>query len=588
MDFERKLRERAVLIEKDEAKATKISQGLLYLRLITFLALIASFYWLSIGAGAATILFLLSLAAFGFAIVKDNTNNKRKKLLSSRSTLTEQELRRTKGDLPADGTGANFLDENHNYAQDLDVFGPKSLFHHISRCVLPSSQAKLARYLTQSAPLEEVLDRQLAVQELQRHFSWRQDFQATLGQLSDSDLGAEKVLLQAASDGKTASPGKPIIITAWVLVTMATIVLGITNHIPVGYPVLICLINFALLGQYNFGLQKEAAKTSRLFRYLNVFSQSLLTLRDASFESALLTGYQKKLSAEAITELNKLRQIVFLLDSRFNQLWPLVNLIFLVDLYTGWLMNRWLARNQSKLQTWLSHLNHFEVLISFAGFADQNSDFQFPVFVSDPGTWEGTAVGHPLIPQGKRVSNDFSFEKPVGLITGSNMSGKSTFLRTIGVNTLMAWVGLPVCAKALRLSQFEIFTSMRTHDDLYAETSSFYAELKRIKKLFATIAHANNTVLFLLDEILKGTNSHDRHIGARGIVERLKTAPARGFVSTHDLTLADEYEDDELVVNYSFNSQLVGNDLSFDYRLSQAKCQSANASILMKKMGIIP
>ena len=167
------------------------------------------------------------------------------------------------------------------------------------------------------------------------------------------------------------------------------------------------------------------------------------------------------------------------------------------------------------------------------------------------------------------------------------MSGKSTFLRTVGLNTVMAWVGLPVCAKELKLSQFVVYTSMRTQDDLSSGTSSFYAELKRISGLFDIEESASAPVLFLLDEILKGTNSHDRHHGAKGIITKLLQKNAVGFISTHDLALADEYQHDQMVRNYSFNSELVHDELIFDYLLHEGKCQNTNASILMKKLKII-
>jgi len=199
---------------------------------------------------------------------------------------------------------------------------------------------------------------------------------------------------------------------------------------------------------------------------------------------------------------------------------------------------------------------------------------------------KASQLGHPLIPAAKRVVNDFVLDgKGLILITGSNMSGKSTFLRTVGVNSVLALAGAPVCAGGMTISYMELFTSMRTHDDLSESVSSFYAELKRLRQLL-DLLETGAPVLYMLDEVLKGTNSEDRHIGTKALVRQLLREKAAGFISTHDLSLSELGNTDPLVSNFSFNSLVKGDELLFDYKLTEGPCKSFNASQLMKNIGI--
>ncbi len=557
------------------------------LRLVSFFLFLFCLYQYTNGLVWAGWLGVLLLFSFVFFITRHNDLNKQRKLVRQKIKINEDEIARARGMYPEHPDGSEFQSDLHPFADDLDLFGPKSLFYHINRCVLASSRQSLASYLTDSVNSETAKKRQEALVELQERLEWRQDLQAVLGQLSKEE-GSDQIILN--SNFQQRQPGwfEPLAAISLSITTITLIVLSMMDFLALGYPVLMCLVNFIVLAQYNLRLQKKVLETDKLFTFLAVFSKSIEIIGIQSFRSSILKDHQVNLSSEATGELKRLRQIVFLLESRGNMMWSLVNILLLIDMYSGWALKRWLSRNQTEMKSWLNSLNHFEVFGSFATYWDQNPHFIFPEFTQHHGTWQGFAVGHPLIPEHKRVTNDLEITQPVALVTGSNMSGKSTFLRTVGINTVMAWAGLPVCAEKLTLSRFQVFTSMRTHDDLSQETSSFYAELKRLKQLFSLIDDSDGVVLFLLDEILKGTNSHDRHIGARGIVERLSQKDVKGFISTHDLTLADEYEDHDLVINYSFNSQMVGSDeLNFDYKLTKGKCQSTNASILMKQMGII-
>jgi DNA mismatch repair ATPase MutS len=240
------------------------------------------------------------------------------------------------------------------------------------------------------------------------------------------------------------------------------------------------------------------------------------------------------------------------------------------------------------VRQWFAARGEAEALYSLAGFAYANPGYALPEITTHALQYEARQLGHPLILAGKRVSNDFSMDGlgKTLVVTGSNMSGKSTFLRTLGINAVLALAGAPVCATACRLSVFRVFTAMRTQDSLEESVSSFYAELKRLRQLIELLP-TGQPVFYLLDEILKGTNSHDRHEGAKALIRQLHKHHASGLVSTHDLALGQLGEvSPEYVQNYSFNSDFADGKLHFDYKLREGVCRSFNASQLMRQMGI--
>jgi DNA mismatch repair ATPase MutS len=248
--------------------------------------------------------------------------------------------------------------------------------------------------------------------------------------------------------------------------------------------------------------------------------------------------------------------------------------------------NNWKKLFGQEAGAWFESIHRFETLNSLAGFSFANPNFTYPEMKEGSYTIDGKNIGHPLVPDHKRVCNDFLLQGKgnIVVVTGSNMSGKSTFLRTIGINSVLCKIGAPVCATEMKSSGFKIFTSMRTHDNLEENISSFYAELKRIGFLLNYISDGS-PVLFLLDEILKGTNSVDRHKGAEALIMQLSQLNSFGLVSTHDLELG-KLDDSNLIKNYSFNSQIQGDEILFDYKLQKGLCYSFNASKLMESIGI--
>ena len=258
-----------------------------------------------------------------------------------------------------------------------------------------------------------------------------------------------------------------------------------------------------------------------------------------------------------------------------------------MDIYLIIGTEKWKSKNKVFLKSWAEVVSEFEVINSFAGFCYSNPSYAFPEITEKDNYVHFESLGHPLINANKRVSNNFHSEGQgdIVMVTGSNMGGKSTFLRTVGVNLVLALAGAPCCAKQGQVSNLKIYTSMRTQDNLKEGISSFYAELSRIEKMLKLIESSQNT-FFLLDEMFKGTNSEDRHRGGFSLINQLSKLKTSGIIATHDIELAKLSENKSLVTNYSFNSEIINDSMIFSYELHPGICNDFNASELMEKSGI--
>ncbi len=270
-----------------------------------------------------------------------------------------------------------------------------------------------------------------------------------------------------------------------------------------------------------------------------------------------------------------------------NAFYSLLNSFLLLDIYLIIGVEKWKSKNKVFLKSWAEVVSEFEVINSFAGFCYSNPSYTFPEITEKNNYVHFESLGHPLINSNNRVCNNFHSDGhgDVVMITGSNMAGKSTFLRTVGVNLVLALAGAPCCAKNGKVSNLKLFTSMRTQDNLEKGISSFFAELSRIEKMLKLIEN-NQNIYFLLDEMFKGTNSEDRHKGGFSLINQLSKLKTSGIIATHDIELAKLTENKKLVANYSFNSEMINDSMIFNYKLHNGICYDFNASELMKKSGI--
>ncbi|KAA3436289.1 MutS-related protein [Rufibacter hautae] len=507
--------------------------------------------------------------------------------------INRKENERLRGELTGFPAGEEFQEPNHFYTADLDVFGENSLFQLLNRAVTRLGQQRLAEWLKGPASAEEILARQEAVAELQPDLEWRQNLQARAMHHHRKTQQLPQPFLQWLKSPNFFA-GKPWLVVLTFLLPLLTIAAAVYwgqgySHYP-----FIGLVVVQFLVAYKFSRQRDEyyEESTGMYETLRSYTDLLVHIEGRSFQSkkALALQQQLKIGEQQASEhVRKLASIIQFLSARLNTyLNFILNHMLMWDFIWMWRLERWKKTMSGNIGQVLNAAAEFEALASLAAFQYANPDFAVPQISGQPFEFCADDLSHPLIFSTGRRANSISF-KGAGntvLITGSNMSGKSTFLRAVGVNMVLAFTGAAVCARKVTVFPGQVYTSMRTEDNLAENTSSFYAELKRLKILL-DLTRADQPVYFFLDEILKGTNSHDRHQGAMALIRQLHQRKAAGFVSTHDLELGNmEQELPGSVQNFSFNSYFEDGQLRFDYTLRPGICQSFNASQLMRQMGI--
>lgn len=489
--------------------------------------------------------------------------------------------------------GTRFSPSEHPYSNDLDIFGRASLFQYCNRTTSEMGASRLADWLLQPATTPIILQRQEAVKELSANTEWRQQLQAYGKEQKITTATQERLQTWLQTEPhfinnivwKILQYAIPVIILSVIVLNVQD---SITNQVRNMF-----LAGSALIA---FVMAKKIAplhqQVSKMADELAVLAHSVKLIEQTSFNSSLLHLLQSKFVIEnrrASIQLKQLKKIVERLDLRLNPVVfiPLA-IIFQWDIQQAMALEKWKQRNRQNINDWFDAIGQLEVLNSFAGMAFNHPEWSFPEFTATHFNMQGINIGHPLINVAKRVNNNIAINsrKELMLITGSNMAGKSTYLRSIGINTVLAMAGAPVCADSFTLSPVQIISSMRIADNLEESTSTFYAELKKLKAIIDRV-NAGEKIFILLDEILRGTNSLDRHTGSVALVKQLIKHQAACIIATHDVELAklkDSYPGN--ILNYHFDAQVSNNELYFDYKLKIGVCESLNASILMKKIGI--
>lgn len=526
-----------------------------------------------------------------FTLIKKHSSTKRLLVLNSAlKEVNQNELSRANLDLRDLDDGSEFYDAQHPYHEDLDLFGRHSLFPFINRTSTNDGKALLAQWLSNSDHAV-ARERQKSVRELSNKIEFRQLFEAQ-GKIHVSQKGAKEGFLKwLGKDDTIRFKGIYLFLLILLpLITIATIVTTSMGITLIGLTFLMIAINLTVIGTVLNRLMLMTKETENGFKSIGSLKEhlSLIEKEDFKHEALALLKEQTKTDGKKASE--SIGELKFLLDSlhnRANLMYWLLNSVLLLDIYWVLKISNWKSKNQLDIRQWYEVVAEIDSLCSIGGFAFSNPNFVYPDLNNENFFIEAEMMGHPLIPAENRVSNDFSFKGKGGicLITGSNMSGKSTFLRTLGTNVLLAQLGGPVCCKTFHIGPMQVFTSMRTKDELEESVSSFYAELKRLKALIESI-NTTKPTLFMIDEVLKGTNSDDRHKGALALIRQLHKTNAFGLVSTHDLVLGGVTNELDGVKNYSFNSEIKDTKISFDYKLTPGLCKSFNATQLMKNMGI--
>jgi hypothetical protein len=545
---------------------------------------------------------------FGAAIKYHNKTAFLKKHTAFLKGINESEILREKCNLEEFDTGNKFINHNHPYTSDLDIFGQHSIFQLLNRTTTESGMILLSEWLSEPAPGDEIRDRQKAIKEIAQKLDWRQDFQAS-GMHFQNRKSDYKKLLDWVEAPVVLFKYRRIYIASAIILSALSLLglyLSIINFNPSNWYiyllpfVTVLVINYTILRKVK-PIADDIVKTSQdNINTLRGYRTLIHKIENENFKSKKLNELQSMLVKSKYSAFNEINRLCRLLEFsqqrgvriKFtaiggNQLYPLLNSFLLIDIYVIIATEKWKSKNKAFLKPWSEAVSEFEGINSLAGFCYSNPSYTFPEITEKNNYVHFESLGHPLINSNKRVCNNFHSEGhgDIVMITGSNMGGKSTFLRAAGVNLVFALAGAPCCAKYGQVSNLRIYTSMRTQDNLKKGISSFYAELDRIGKMLKLIESSQN-VFFLLDEMFKGTNSEDRHKGGFSLINQINKLKTSGIIATHDIKLARLSENKRLVTNYSFNSEIINDTMHFSYKLQPGICNDFNASELMKRSGI--
>ena len=563
-------------------------------RVLVFIGLVAAPIYLYNYSITATIVVFIALAInFGLLVKRSISLKKKKAESNSLEHLNLNEINAQNRDWSAFENGEEFIDPKHNFSHDLDLFGEGSFFQYINRTSTLEGTIALKTKLTN--PLlstEKILEEQACLKELSSKLNFRQLFYAKGKSLNETQEDLNK--LKGFNNYNPFIGTKGIIFRSMMfglpLAFFAS--LGFTFlGLPVGIPSLLFFLNLGIIGSHLKALNKINHRFSSLTGILQKYATLTDLVSNEQFTSEKLLQLQKQVSGEnkkASEVIHKLSHHMAQFDQRNGMLAGVIlNGILLWDLHCVSKIENWLKSYSTDMENWIDTVHEMDALNSMAGFVYNHPDFTFPS--TDGNTiLKAKQLGHPLLDKSERICNNYDFGNSIfSLITGANMSGKSTFLRTVGLNLVLARCGMTVCSEEMRFNPMKLITNMRTTDSLMKHESYFYAELKRLKYIIEQLKQGGN-VFIILDEILKGTNSKDKTYGSMELIKHLLSLNAYGMIATHDLELGVlENETKGKIVNRCFEVENRNNKLYFDYKLQSGVTQNHNATYLMKQMGII-
>ncbi len=556
--------------------------------ILTWLAFTLSKYYGFAALILTLVLFIYLLKLYSDHLIKQQ-------YLSDLELINLNEIKAVEGDFSIFPDGSSFAVKGHDFSYDTDVFGPGSLFQFLNRTCTGYGSEVLAGWLSDPYELNSLLKvRQQTVEEIGLKINWRQSFLATgINRNLDRKniLGMTKWL---AAGKKNKSPASRRLLL-WILPSLACISLFLTAAGLVHYSVFVSIFLadlFIVLVNLKSTQSVHEELTGR-YNFLSSLSSLLELIECEQFESPLIGKMKEGIKGSrlsAVKALKELSRVIRAFDNRLNIFVGFIfNGLFLWDLHCLRKLDNWKAAYREQFPAWLDMIGQSDAFISLGNYSYNNPEFVYPLPSDDLTPFQARQLGHPLIANNKRVCNDFILPSRgrICIITGANMAGKSTFLRSVAVNMILAMAGAPVCAAEMRFMPARLFTSMRTTDSLSSNESYFYAELKRLRQLEQKVLTGQD-ILFILDEILKGTNSEDKSLGSRLFLNKIISLGGTGLIATHDTSLGRlEEEYPEVIINKCIEVEIDGEIIRFDYKLHDGIASKKNAVLLMKQMGII-
>ena len=575
------------------SKINKRYNSISLLRLLSvFMCLFLLFYYIKTNEAFYIVLALLSFVGFIFLMRVHSKLSFKKQLTTALLQINKNEIAFLKREKLPFEDGIEFNDFHHPYAYDLDVFGEHSLFQNLNRTATYIGKKTLANQLLQQLPNEVILENQEAINELKAKIDWRQDFLA-LATISDDSKSSYDSIIYWKSFRNNTLPKVLIVLSfavpllffgvlAAYFITSKTILLSYLSYI--------FIANLMILGKSVKRIRSEIAKADNVDKIVKQYSLLVEKIESETFQSKKLTDLQQQLifkNAAASIHLKQLSELFSRMDTINNFVTATVfNGTFLFNLHVLKALLKWKENYSEEFEKWIGIIGEFEALNSLSNLAYNNPDFVFPEINSEYKIGFSD-LGHPLLNPLTRVGNDTHFyPESFVILTGSNMSGKSTFLRSLGVNMVLGAIGSVVCASEANIHPLPVLVSMRLSDSLADSESYFFAEIKRLKQIMDALE--KKPAFVLLDEILRGTNSDDKRNGTIEVVKKIIGKNAIGAIATHDIEVClttNEYPG--ILTNQCFEVEIQNNELHFDYKLRNGICKNRSATFLMQKMGVI-
>lgn len=565
------------------------------LRLTLFIAGVAGIYFFFSQTPLLIVCICLTFLPFFILVKVHNRLFIRKEWLETQARIIQEELQALSGDYSSFEDGKEYVNPEHPYSFDLDIFGRRSLFQSINRTCTFFGKNRLAKWLQNHLHEKTSIEkRQEMIREISEHTLFREQFRVAglvhHGQSSDG----EKIQAWSQSPAqylhagwvKAFIWGVPVINSLLLITSLA----GWTSFSWLG-------LSFGIFLVLSFGIIKRATYIQETYgkqlKSLNGYARLIALAKAEEWKSAGMQELMERFNLNGQSPVQALQQLskeLDRLDLRNNQfLYVLLEGSIFFQLQEIVRIERWKVRYGQHISEWLETVGELDALCSLGTFAYNHPQYTYPELTEKPFCFLATQMGHPLMPASQCVKNDATIpSRPFFLIiTGANMAGKSTYLRTIGVNYLLACIGAPVCCERLKLYPNQIITSLRTSDSLSDNESYFFAELKRLKRII-DLLNQGQQLFIILDEILKGTNSMDKQKGSFDLIRQFMQLKANGIIATHDLLLGSLIKQfPEEIRNYCFEADIKENELTFSYKLREGVAQNMNACFLMKKMGII-
>ncbi|WP_339655177.1 DNA mismatch repair protein MutS [uncultured Maribacter sp.] len=558
------------------------------LRLIIFLGTVVAVYFASVNAKYVIGVLCVGIPLFLFLVSKYANLKQEKAKIQELINLNSLELLVLKRDYSKLSTGKEFADDTHFFSQDIDLFGEGSFYQISNRSKIYEGSRLLANIYKENS-ISDIKLKQDAISEMGKKVDWRQEFSAmaALTKTETSTLTIAKWLKNYQFFVPKTMSYIPMVFSVFSIGIFITYFL---DQIPESFLITWLVLGMLIVGVFTKKITSLGQSATKMKSTFDQYNQLLEMIEVTDFSSVLLKKHQANILSKGEKNSKVLKKFAALLSNldRNNNLLYLVfaNGFFLRSITDCLAIEKWIGNHGDAVETWFETIAFFDAYSSLGNFAFNHPTFTYPEITNDDMVLKSKNAGHPLLDPSKSILNDITIkEGQFFIITGANMAGKSTFLRTVSLQIMMANVGLPVCAETVSYSPIKLITSMRTTDSLTDDESYFFSELKRLRYIVDEIQI--DRYFIVLDEILKGTNSTDKALGSRKFVERLVKSKSTGIIATHDLSLCEVANEYLAVKNHYFDAEIIDDELHFDYTFKDGICQNMNASFLLKKMGII-